>query len=65
MPEGFAHGYLTLENNTEIFYMVSQFYKPEYEKGVRWDDPAFDIEWPETTGLVISEKDKSWPDYSA
>ena len=63
VPEGFAHGYLTLENNAEVFYMVSQFYMPDSERGVRWDDPVFDIEWQETSDLVISEKDKNWPAY--
>ena len=63
VPEGFAHGYLTLENNTEVFYMVSQFYVPDSERGVRWNDPAFGIDWPETADLLISEKDKNWPAY--
>ena len=63
VPEGFAHGYQTLENNSEVFYLVSQFYTPDAERGVRWDDPVFDIEWPKTSDLVISEKDKNWPDY--
>ena len=65
VPEGFAHGYQTLENNSEVFYLVSQFYTPDAERGVRWDDPVFDIEWPKTSDLVISEKDKNWPDYLA
>ncbi|MDL1984595.1 MAG: dTDP-4-dehydrorhamnose 3,5-epimerase [Deltaproteobacteria bacterium] len=63
VPEGFAHGYQTLTDNTEVFYHVSQFYSPESERGVRWDDPAFGIKWPETNNVVISEKDKNWPDY--
>jgi len=63
VPEGFAHGYQTLSDNTEVFYQVSQFYSPESERGVRWDDPAFGIKWPEIDNLVISEKDKNWPDY--
>ena len=63
VPEGFAHGYQTLEDNSEVYYLVSQFYAPDAERGVRWNDPAFDIEWPETSDLVISEKDKSWPAY--
>lgn len=63
MPEGFAHGYMTLEHNAEVFYMVSQFYVPDSERGVRWNDPAFGIEWPATTDLLISEKDKNWPDF--
>ena len=63
MPEGFAHGYLTLKNNTEIFYMVSQFYEPNFERGIRWDDPTFSIDWPDISDMVISDKDKCWPDY--
>ena len=65
VPEGFANGYQALTDNTEVFYQVSQFYSPEAELGVRWDDPAFGIEWPETDNLVISEKDENWPDYMA
>lgn len=64
VPEGCAHGYLTLVDNTEIFYLVSQFYSAGAERGVRWDDPVFGIEWPITHNLVISEKDRYWPDWS-
>jgi dTDP-4-dehydrorhamnose 3,5-epimerase len=63
VPEGFAHGYLTLEDHTEAFYPVSQFYTPGAEGGVRWNDPAFGIEWPITEGLILSDKDRNWPDY--
>lgn len=63
VPEGFAHGYQTLADNTETFYQVSQFYSPESERGLRYDDPAFGIEWPIDV-QVISDKDKSWSDYS-
>ena len=63
VPEGCAHGYLTLAENTEIYYMVTQFYSPDAERGVRWNDPAFDIKWPLTKGIVISDKDRSWPDW--
>jgi len=63
VPENFAHGYQTFEDNTEVLYQVSQFYSPESELGVRWDDPTFAIEWPEAGNTKISEKDKSWPDY--
>jgi dTDP-4-dehydrorhamnose 3,5-epimerase len=62
VPEGFAHGYQTLMDNIETFYQVSQFYSPESERGLRYDDPAFGIEWPIDV-QVISDKDKSWPDY--
>ena len=64
VPENFAHGYLTLEDDTEVAYQVSQFYTPGSERGIRWNDPAFNIEWPRTDDLIISEKDGSWPDYS-
>jgi dTDP-4-dehydrorhamnose 3,5-epimerase len=64
IPGGFAHGYQILMDDTEVFYQVAQFYAPEYERGMRWDDPAFGIEWPLEV-QVISDKDKSWPDYSS
>lgn len=63
VPEDFAHGYQTLEQNTEVFYQVSQCYFPESERGMRWNDPQFGIRWPLTENLVISEKDKKWPDF--
>lgn len=63
VPEGFGHGYLTLEENSEVFYQVSQFYSPEHENGVRWNDPAFGIEWPDAGGYLISDKDQAWPDF--
>jgi dTDP-4-dehydrorhamnose 3,5-epimerase len=63
VPEEFAHGYQTLIQNTEVFYQVSQFYSKEFESGVRWNDPAFVIEWPETENIIVSEKDRNWPDY--
>lgn len=62
VPEGFAHGFLTLEDEVEVTYQVSQFYTPEAERGARWDDPAFGIEWPLPVS-VISDKDCGWPDY--
>jgi dTDP-4-dehydrorhamnose 3,5-epimerase len=64
VPEGCAHGYLTLADDTEIFYLVSQFYSAGAERGLRWNDPAFGIEWPITQALVISDKDRRWPDWS-
>ncbi len=63
VPEGFAHGYQTLADRSEVFYQVSQFYTPNSESGVRWNDSAFNIEWPETAVRTISEKDQKWPDY--
>ena len=62
IPEGFAHGFLTLKDNTEVFYQMSQFYMPGHAKGVRWNDPAFNILWPIDIE-VISEKDKNIPDF--
>jgi dTDP-4-dehydrorhamnose 3,5-epimerase len=63
VPRGFAHGFQTTEDDTETFYMVSEFYVPGAEGGVRWDDPAFGIEWPMDEPTQISEKDRSWPDF--
>lgn len=62
VPVGFAHGFMTLRDNTEIFYQMSQFYMPEYSRGVRWDDPLFGIRWPMKVS-VISEKDELYPDF--
>ncbi|MGK5594541.1 MAG: dTDP-4-dehydrorhamnose 3,5-epimerase [Parachlamydiaceae bacterium] len=64
VPRGFGHAFLTLENDTEALYMVSEAYSPECERGLRWDDPRFNIEWP-TTPVVISEKDKNHPFFDA
>ncbi len=63
VPEEFAQGFQALEHDTEVFYPVSQFYHPEAEEGVRWDDPTFEIKWPETASVITSDKDRSWPDY--
>ena len=62
VPEDFAHGFITLTDNTEITYQVSQFYTPGAEKGIRFNDPAFNIQWPLDV-LVISDKDRGWPDF--
>lgn len=59
VPEGFAHGFLTLEDNTEVFYQMSEFHAPEHAKGFRWNDPAFSIEWPEEI-RVISGRDQEY-----
>ena len=63
IPEGFGHGFMTLEDNTEVFYQMSEFYAPECARGVKWNDPAFKIVWPEEV-TVISEKDKQYPDFT-
>jgi dTDP-4-dehydrorhamnose 3,5-epimerase len=63
VPEGCAHGYQTLAPATETLYQVSKSYAPGSEGGVRWDDPAFGIEWPDTAERVMSPKDAAWPDF--
>lgn len=63
IPEGFAHGFITLEDSTEVFYQMSDFYQPGSASGVRWDDPFFGVEWP-ITPCIISERDKLFQDYS-
>ncbi|MDQ3918982.1 MAG: dTDP-4-dehydrorhamnose 3,5-epimerase [Acidobacteriota bacterium] len=65
IPEGFAHGFQTLLDETEVFYQVSEVYAPDYAEGVRWDDPAFRVEWPATDGVTINERDRSYPDFRA
>jgi dTDP-4-dehydrorhamnose 3,5-epimerase len=64
VPEGFAHGYQTLEPETETFYLVSEYYTPSAEGGVRWDDPVFGIEWPDPSSPILSPKDANWPDFT-
>jgi dTDP-4-dehydrorhamnose 3,5-epimerase len=63
IPEGFAHGFLTLEDDSNVFYLMSEFYAPDYARGFRWNDPAFGISWPDTPD-VISERDAGYPDFS-
>jgi dTDP-4-dehydrorhamnose 3,5-epimerase len=63
VPEGFAHGFQTLENDTEVFYQMSEFYDQGSACGVRWNDPAFAIEWPQSDIRIMSERDRNWPDY--
>lgn len=60
IPEGCAHGCLSLEDNTEIFYLTSAFYAPDYARGARFDDPALNIHWPVNVA-VVSEQDRNWP----
>jgi len=60
IPEGCAHGYQTLEDDTDLYYMTSQFFAPSAAKGVRFDDPAFGIVWP-LTPTAMSEQDRNWP----
>jgi len=64
VPEMFAHGYLTLTPGAEVVYQVGEFYTPGYERGIRYDDPAFGIHWPAPIALM-SPKDESWPAFDA
>jgi dTDP-4-dehydrorhamnose 3,5-epimerase len=61
-PKGFAHGFLTLANDTETIYFADEFYSPEHERCIRYNDPKFELQWP-TAPAVISDKDKSQPDF--
>jgi dTDP-4-dehydrorhamnose 3,5-epimerase len=63
VPKGFAHGFQTLENDTEVLYCMSQVYVPAAAAGVRWDDRAFGIMWPEGT-RTMSERDRGYPDFA-
>jgi dTDP-4-dehydrorhamnose 3,5-epimerase len=65
VPEGCAHGYQTLQDHSVVFYHVFEFYHPDSSGGVRWDDPAFNIQWPPADQRTISEKDLAFPDFSA
>jgi dTDP-4-dehydrorhamnose 3,5-epimerase len=62
VPTGFAHGFITLEDDTEVFYFASSAYAPDFERGVRWNDPSFEIRWP-LEPTVMSEKDRNLPDF--
>lgn len=64
IPERFAHGFQTLEDDTEVFYQMSQFYAPECARGVRWDDLTFAIAWP-LAERIITERDQNYPDFSS
>ena len=65
IPEGFAQGYQTLADDTEVAYHMSHEYTPSASCGVRWDDPAFGIEWPTAERRIISARDRAWPDHHA
>ena len=62
VPQGFAHGFLTLADSTEVFYQMTEPYSPEHARGFRWDDPAFAIEWPQAVRMM-SDRDRSYPDF--
>jgi dTDP-4-dehydrorhamnose 3,5-epimerase len=63
VPEGFAHGFISLADDTEVNYQVSQFYAPGHERGLRYDDPSIGIRWPSDVS-EISEKDEAWPAFN-
>lgn len=63
VPEGFAHGFQTLEDNTEVFYQMSEFYHPDCATGVRWDDPTFGIRLP-LTNYIMNDKDRNFPNWN-
>jgi dTDP-4-dehydrorhamnose 3,5-epimerase len=63
IPPGYAHGFQTLEDHSEVFYQMAEFYAPGYARGVRWNDPAFGIAWPEAP-QVIAARDQAYPDFS-
>jgi dTDP-4-dehydrorhamnose 3,5-epimerase len=62
IPEGFAHGFQTLEDSTEVFYQMSKPYAADCARGVRWNDPAFGIEWPPAERIIL-DRDRSYPDF--
>jgi len=64
VPAGLAHGFQTLQDASEVLYMMGHEYVPHAASGVRWDDPAFTIDWPETAERVLSERDAAYPDYA-
>jgi dTDP-4-dehydrorhamnose 3,5-epimerase len=62
VPEGLAHAYQALTDDAEVIYSASAFYTPGAERGLRWNDPAFNIEWP-IREAIVSDKDAKWPDF--
>jgi dTDP-4-dehydrorhamnose 3,5-epimerase len=64
IPEGCAHGFQTLEDNSEVFYQMSEAYHPESARGLRWNDPAFAIRWP-LANPIVSQRDAAYPDFKA
>jgi dTDP-4-dehydrorhamnose 3,5-epimerase len=63
IPRGFAHGFVTLEDDSEVFYQMSQFFAPEAARGARFDDPAFAVQWPLREGLSLSDRDRAFPPF--
>lgn len=64
IPGGFAHGFQTLSDDSEVFYEVTKKYAPESSYGVRWNDPAFNIEWPEAVHRIMIPRDRDYPDFN-
>jgi dTDP-4-dehydrorhamnose 3,5-epimerase len=64
IPAGFAHGFQTLVENSEVFYQMGEFYHPESACGIRWDDPAFGISWPQTRDIILSKTDSSFANFN-
>jgi dTDP-4-dehydrorhamnose 3,5-epimerase len=62
VPNGFAHGFVTLSDDSDVFYHMSEFFRPNGARGLRWDDPRFDIDWP-MQPRVISDRDATYPDF--
>ena len=62
VPTEFAHGFQTLEDDTEVLYQISEFYSSEHARGVRWDDPAFGIRWPEGDRTIV-DRDRTYPEF--
>ena len=62
VPQGFAHGFETLEDSSEVFYQMSEFHEPAHERGIRWSEPAFKFEWP-FEPVVISARDRTYADF--
>ena len=63
IPKGLAHGFITLEDSSDVLYQIEGLYDPAAASGLRWDDPAIGIKWPRTPS-VISDRDRQWPDYA-
>jgi dTDP-4-dehydrorhamnose 3,5-epimerase len=61
IPKGFAHGFQTLQDNSEVFYQISTFYEPASARGIRWNDPAIGIVWPDGDHAIISDRDRALP----
>jgi dTDP-4-dehydrorhamnose 3,5-epimerase len=61
IPKGFAHGFQTLQDNSEVFYQISTFYEPASARGIRWNDPAIGVVWPDAENPIISERDRALP----